>query len=107
MADGFVWTFPVFSLLPKAKPGPQLLTAVGKWFIPLFTDADAVRTFLERSTFHECRVAVLMNVPALVEFLKGSQRPSAIVMVDPLDPGPGWRQLFDRQALIADLERRR
>lgn len=107
MDDGFVITFPVFSLLPKEKPGPQLLTAIGKLFIPLFTDADAVRTFLDRSTFHECRVAVLATVPALVEFLKGSRCPSAIVMVDPMDPGPGWRRLFDRQALIAELTRPR
>lgn len=107
MVDGFVWTFPVYSLLPKAKPGPLLLTAAGKLFIPLFTDADAVRTYLDRSTFHECRVAVLMNVRALVEFLKASRCPSAIVMVDPIDPSPGWRQLFDRRVLIAELERRR
>jgi hypothetical protein len=108
MNHGFVFMFPVFTLLPMDRPGPLRLTAGRELFVPVFTDADAVRTFLERSPITECRVLALADGAALAEFLRSPLLRTARcgpekVLVDPKDPGPGWMRVFDRRTLIAAL----
>lgn len=93
MEEQFVLTFPVYVLLLKDGTGTILLRYGTDIWLPLFTDRDAVQTYLERSEIEECFVQELQTPPDLAAFLRnppGRSGTSEVswVVIDPIDPGP-------------------
>jgi hypothetical protein len=109
MADErFVLTFPMYTLLFKDGTGTILLRHGSDIWLPLFTDSDAVQTYLERSEIKECIVQELPTPASLGMFLRNPPSRSGRsdvgwVVIDPVDPSPRTVTLFTVQQLLASL----
>ena len=106
--DQFVLTFPMYALLLKDGTGTILLRTGADIWLPLFTDSDAVQTYLERSEIKECIIQELSTPASLGAFLR--DRPSRAgrndvgwVVIDPIDPSPRTVTLFTVQQLLDSL----
>jgi hypothetical protein len=113
VADEFVITFPVYALLLNDGSGVVALRHGTDIWLPLFTDNDAVQTYLERSEIGECLVRQLSTSAELADFLENP--PSRVpgkppgdcetVVIDPIDPAPRRVMLFNIPKLIQSLRR--
>lgn len=109
MADEpFILTFPVYALLLKDGTGTIFLRHGTDLWLPLFTDSDAVKTYLERSDIKECIIQELSTPASLGSFLRNPPSRSGRnsigkVIIDPIDPGPRTVTLFTVQQLLASI----
>jgi hypothetical protein len=106
--EQFILTFPMYTLLLKDGTGTILLRHGQDIWLPLFTDSDAIRTYLERSKIKESVIQELATPASLGAFLRNppsrSGRKDVVwVVIDPLDPGPRTVTLFTVQQLLASL----
>jgi hypothetical protein len=91
MEEQFILTFPVYALLLKDGTGTILLRhGTDDIWLPLFTDRDAVQTYLERSEIKECLVRELRTTADLGDFLRNPPSRSRTnnvgwVIIDPID----------------------
>ena len=111
MTDDFAMKFPVHSLLLKDGSGVILLRHGPALWLPIFTDADALETYVERAEIRAYRRVDLATPENLARFLEDP--PSRIkpaqfdaVIVDPIAPEPGTVSLFNPPDLIASLRKK-
>ena len=108
MDEQFVLTFPTYALLLKDGTGTVFLQNGEDIWLPLFTDDDAVRTYLERSEIKECIVLELSTPTLLGSFLRNPPSRSGLsdvrwVIIDPVESGQRNVTLFTLQQLLASL----
>jgi len=108
MDDSFLLTFPMYALLLKDGTGTIFFRHGENILLPLFTDKDAVQTFLERSEIQECLVQELQTAANLGAFLRNPPSRSGNndvchVIFDPLDPGPREVNAFTFNQVLASL----
>lgn len=108
MEEQFLLTFPVYALLFKDGTGTILLRHGTEIWLPLFTDHDAVQTYLERSQIDECLVREIRTTAELGVFLRNPPCRSGTykvgwVIIDPIDPGPRIVTLLTVNQILASL----
>lgn len=111
MDDGFVFTFPVYAFLLKDGSGAIAVRHGTDIWLPLFTDSDAARTYLERSDIQECLVQELRTPAEFADYLEN--QPSRVPgkssietgIIDPLDSQPRQVMLFNIPKLIESLRK--
>jgi hypothetical protein len=108
MEEQFVLTFPMYALLLKDGTGTILLRHGTDIWLPLFTDRDAVQTYLERSEIKECLVLELRTTADLRAFLHNPPSRSGTnavgwVIIDPIDTSPRTVTLLTVHQILASL----
>jgi hypothetical protein len=82
----FLITFPAFVLFSSEDGTPLAHRQGEKKVIPLFTDLDSAKTFVERRT-KPCKLAILPDREEMRRFLS-CFKPDDEVAMDPLREGP-------------------
>jgi hypothetical protein len=108
MEEQFVLKLPVYALLLKDGTGTVFLRHGTNVWLPLFSDRDAVQTYLERSEIEECLVQELRSPADLAVFLRNPPSRSGTnkigtVIIDPIDPGPRTVTLLTVDQILASL----
>jgi hypothetical protein len=111
MPESFVFTFPVYSMLVPDGSGVLYLGSgqLGLSFLPLFTDLDGVRTYLERSPTFEAMIIELKTKQDLLQFLKSpptrlEKSKAEIIIIDPIQAEIARLNLWRIEHIITSLE---
>jgi hypothetical protein len=106
MSEDFAMRFPVRSLLLKDGSSVMLLRHGNSLWLPIFTDADSLATYIERSEIRDYREIALATAKDLAAFLEkppGRTPKYDAVIADPISPEPGTVSLFNPINLISSL----
>ena len=106
--ESFLFTYPVYAFLLKDGTSAIYHRHGNEICLPLFTDQDAARTYLQRSEINECQMRQLRNPAELKAFIRNPPRGSGdpevkTIAMDPIDVSPPTLRLLDAQLVISQL----
>ena len=108
MEVDFLLTYPLYALALKDGTGTISLEAGARRFLPLFTDVDAVESYLDEAAIEDCDIEVLETAPLLRDFLANLATPAdgigiEWVVLDPLADGSGVFTLVTLEQILRTL----